>query len=196
MQASASPPPKASPRPRPGGLAAPVGSAARQPSHQISIAATVINGCATIRLRPAASGDAARLADRGSASPPAPSGENVLRCSEPVKLCGQDVLGLAAWSGRSGGAAAVHAAHPTAPDGARQIMLRCRCEMVPESLRKPVAPGTRGGRRPARLCYKPQGWRRRVWFGPPCRWYPNRMSRGSLLIACRLYAETCRAGLK
>ncbi len=144
LPAPAPQPSRASPYPRPGGPAAPAGSAPRQPSHQISVAATVISGRATIGPRPAASREAVRSASRGSASPSASSRENVLRSSGLAERCGQHIFGLVARLGRSGRAEVVHAGHPTAPDGARQFMLRCRCEMLPESLREPVARGTRG----------------------------------------------------
>ncbi len=122
----------------------PVGSVACQPSHQIRIAATVINAYVTNCRCLATSRRAVRVADRSSAAPPASLEENVPKRRNQYNFTSRVALvstSIPATSGHGGTACAPP--NPMGAGGARRIMLRYRCEIFGEGLRTPVAPGTR-----------------------------------------------------
>ena len=122
----------------------PVGSVACQPSHQNRIAATVINECVTIRLYLAASRRAVWAADRGSASTPASTGNDVPRCRNHADLTIRVALVSTSIPAKPGARSdACDPLYPVGAGGARGIMLRFRCEMSGDGLREPVALGTR-----------------------------------------------------
>ena len=168
LQAFASPFSRASLHLRPGGAGAPVGSVAWQPSHQICIAATVINGYATICLSRAARRRAARAAKHDSALLRALFGKHAVRYWEPINLCNQDSFGLLSIQAISG-----RRSDPCGPSyspgqhAANYVAMSLR--NAPGELKEACGAGNTRERRPARVCYKPSGWRPGVWFASPCR---------------------------
>lgn len=122
----------------------PIGSVACQPSHQIRIAATVINERVTKCCCLATSRRAVRVADRSSAAPPASLEENVPKYRDQYNFtirAASVSTSIPATPGHS--SAACVPPNPIGAGGARRIMLRYRCEISGEGLREPAGPGTR-----------------------------------------------------